>query len=511
MKFWKLRRDGYTSSLRITMLTEALLGVLLLVLLVTFINRKPKGLPPGEWGWPVIGAWVPPGVTMDAHAWKLKQKYGDIFTWRVGSRTIVFLNNISLIKEAFSNPELQDRPDFYTFDSFTSFKKIGLANSNGATSLRNRRFALRQLKDLGMGKSSLMEAIQYEVQCLVEDFRKHTGSAQPIPWSLNVAVLNVIWKIVSDIRFDVNDPEVYNFNKLNTEAFELSQGGNLVFDMFPWLPYISPAFLTRKLGVEAMLRTFSLIRDYVLGVVNNHEASLNPSAPRDYIDMYLVEMAAQKDNPESTMSKDDLWVQVADLFTAGGETTNQTLRWAIMYMIKYPHIQTRLQKEIDDVVPRTNLPSLQDKPKLAYLEAVISEVNRSVSVTALGLSHFAANDTQIAGFKIPKGTVIIGNQEMCHKDPAYWEKPNEFYPEHFLDSQGKYNTKKESYIPFSTGKRVCPGEALARMELYLFLSALLQNFTFSAPEGEEWDLKKDPNALLFNFPKPYNIIINERK
>nr|XP_045617856.1 cytochrome P450 2L1-like isoform X1 [Procambarus clarkii] len=465
----------------------------------------------GEWGWPVLGALMPSGISMEEHATNLMQKYGDIFTWRLGSRTMVFLNNFQLIKEAFSNPSLQDRPHFFSFDSFSSFKKIGLFNSNGLTWHNNRRFSLRQLKDLGMGKSSLMEAIQNEAEMLVEDFGKHTGTPQPIPWSLNVAVLNVIWKIVSDIRFDVDDPKVHNFNKLIHDAFELSQGGNIIFDMYPWIIPIAPNSLRRRLGVEDMLHSFSSIRDYVLRVVDEHEAKLDPNNPKDYIDKYLVEMAAQQGHSESIMNKEDLWVQVADLFTAGSETTNQTLRWVLMYMAKYPEIQAKLQHQIDEVVPRTHLPSLQDKPRLAYLEAVINEVSRQVSLLPLGVSHSAITDTQLAGYTIPKGTIIIPNVEMCHNDPAYWEKSNEFYPEHFLDSEGKYDTKKKSYIPFSIGRRVCPGEALARMELYLFLSALLQNFTFSVPEGEELDLKKDPRVILFNFPKPLNIIINKRK
>nr|XP_045617858.1 cytochrome P450 2L1-like [Procambarus clarkii] len=493
------------------MVTEALLGVVLLVLLALVLNRRPKGLPPGEWGWPVLGALMPSGISMEEHATNLMQKYGDIFTWRLGSRTMVFLNNFQLIKEAFSNLSLQDRPDFYTFDSFSSFKKIGLANSTGLTWHNNRRFSLRQLKDLGMGKSSLMEAIQNEAEVLVADFGKHTGTPQPIPWSLNCAVLNVIWKIVSDIRFDVDDPKVHYFNKLINRSFDLSQGGNIIFDMYPWLIPIAPTYLKRRLGVEDMLRSFSEIRSYVLRVVDEHEAKLDPNNPKDYIDKYLVEMAAQQGNPESTMSKEDLWVQVADLFTAGSETTNQTLRWVLMYMAKYPEIQAKLQHQIDEVVPRTHLPSLQDKPRLAYLEAVINEVSRHVSLVPLGVSHSAITDTQLAGYTIPKGTIIVPNIEMCHNDPAYWEKPNEFYPEHFLDSEGKFDTKKKSYIPFSIGRRVCPGEALARMNLYLFLSALLQNFTFSVPEGDELDLKKDPKTVLFNFPKPLNIIINNRK
>ncbi|XP_042225562.1 cytochrome P450 2L1-like [Homarus americanus] len=492
------------------MLAEAALGVLLLVLLFTLANRRPKGLPPGEWGWPVLGALMPVGVTMDEHVKTLRHKYGDIFTWRMGSRTMVFVNNFQLIKTAFNNPDLQERPDSFTLDSFSDFVKAGISNSNGVHWLNSRRFALRQLKDLGMGKSSLMEAMHYEAMCLVDDFKKHTGQPQPIPKSLNVAVLNIIWKLTADIRYDVDDPKTQKFQDMIIDVLEKSQGPSLIFDMCPWLVTICPPFVNKYLGVTSMLESYAKIKEFMLRVVKEHQASLDPEKPRDYIDFYLLEMEAQQSNPESTMSELDLWVHVADLFTAGSETTNHTLMWALMILAKYPDVQARVQREIDDVVARGTLPTLQDKPKLPYLEAVIHEVNRFVSLAPLGFTHSARTDTQLAGFTIPKGTMIIPNQEMCHKDPTYWEKPEEFYPEHFLDSEGKLSLRKENYLPFSIGRRVCPGESLARMQLYFFLSALLQNFTFSEPEGEPLDLQKDPSTLFLNYPKPLNVVITTR-
>ncbi|XP_035682428.1 cytochrome P450 2D9-like [Branchiostoma floridae] len=68
-------------------------------------------------------------------------------------------------------------------------------------------------------------------------------------------------------------------------------------------------------------------------------------------------------------------------------------------------------------------------------------------------------------------------------DPAYWPDPDRFDPERFLDAEGNVIDKPESFLPFSGGRRVCIGEKLARMELFLFFSTLLQSFTFKAPEG----------------------------
>ncbi|KAK3883064.1 hypothetical protein Pcinc_012595 [Petrolisthes cinctipes] len=492
------------------LVVEFILLVVFLGLLVMVFNKKPKGLPPGEWGWPILGVLMPSGVSMEDHAKSLQKKYGDIFTWRLGSRTMVFLNNFTLIKSAFSNPVLQDRPDFYTLDAFSNFKKQGLVNSNGIVWHNSRRFALRQLRELGVGKSSLMDSMQYEAAILVKDFQEHVDTPQPIPWSLNVAILNVIWQLTADVRFQVDDPKVNEFNALITRSFLQSQGANLVFDMYPWLEYVAPKFIRKRLGIEDMLNTFGDIQKYMMSVIAEHEATLDPNNLRDYIDRYLVEMAGQRDDPNSTMSYEGLCVQMADIFTAGSESSTQTLRWVILHLAKYPEVQARCQREIDAAVPRDTLPGLEHKANLPYLDAVLLEVHRFVSLAPLGLVHSATEDTELGGYKIPKNTILVPNLGMCHQDPHYWSHPDQFYPDHFLDKEGKCQARKESYLPFSIGRRVCPGEGLARMEQYIFMSALLQNFTFSVPDGKELVLEKDPDAILFNFPKDLEIVIRKR-
>ncbi|KAK7022911.1 hypothetical protein SK128_025141 [Halocaridina rubra] len=493
------------------MIALAVLVILSMILLLTWTNRKPKGLPPGIWGWPIIGATAPSGLTVNEYVKVLHKKYGNIFTWKMGSRTMVFLNGYPLIKQAFNNPSLQDRPDFFTFDVFSGFKKVGIANSNGKFWQNGRRFALRQLKDLGLGKSTLLDAMEYEAASLVKDFQKHVGNPTLVPYSMNVAILNVIWRLIADVRYDVEDEEIQEFERLITSAFEEIQGYNIVFDMFPYLVPITPIFIRKKLGIESMVEKFDEIRDFVLRVVDEHVAKFDNNNLKDYIDVYLSEMEAHKDDPNSTFSRHDLWVQVADIFTAATETTATSLRWTILFLAKYTDIQKRLQEEIDAAVPRDRLPTLQDKHKMPYLEAVVNEVQRFVTLVPLGVTHFCAEDTELEGYKIPKGTVIMPNFESCHFDPNYWEKPNEFYPEHFLDENGKPLTKKDSFIPFSIGRRMCPGENLARTNIFLFLTALLQNLEFSAPEGEEINLEKDVEKPLFHTPRDVKIVISNRK
>ncbi|KFU83456.1 Cytochrome P450 2D6, partial [Chaetura pelagica] len=74
-----------------------------------------------------------------------------------------------------------------------------------------------------------------------------------------------------------------------------------------------------------------------------------------------------------------------------------------------------------------------------------------------------------------QGTTIITNLSSVLKDETVWAKPNDFYPDHFLNANGRF-VKPEAFLPFSAGRRVCLGEQLARMELFIFFTTLLQKF-----------------------------------
>lgn len=481
-----------------------------LLFFLYYMNKMPSTLPPGIKGWPFFGSLPSQNVSMVEQVRDLRKKYGDIFTWRIGGRLYIFLCKYEYIKAALNRLEVSNRPELFTLDLFTNSVKAGFINASGKLWQNNRRFAIRHLKNLGMGKTTYESVILHEVAMLVKDLEGREGDPKPLPFSINIAVLNVIWRICADRRYNVDDEEAQHFHGIIDKAFGDVDVVLILYDLIPWLPKIVPNFISNWLGVAKLKSAYNKLKVILKEVVEEHVAVLDPENPRDYIDYYLIEMEAQKNNPETTMNDLDLQVSLADLFVAGSETTSSTLRWSIFYLAKYPEIQAKVHKELDTVVGKDICPSLKHKESLPYLDAVSLEVQRVVSLVALSIPHVTSAETLLGGYIVPKGAVVIPSLECCHSDPVYWEKPNDFYPEHFLNKEGKVIHKKEGFIPFSTGKRVCPGESLACMEIYLFLSGMLQKFQFTLPEGEDLNPKRNPKDRFINAAKPFNVIIKKR-
>ncbi|XP_064113186.1 cytochrome P450 2L1-like [Macrobrachium nipponense] len=487
--------------------------VVLFLGLLYWLSRKPSSLPPGRWGLPIIG-YIPLYTTNVGNIISdLRKKYGDIFTWKVGSQVMVGLCDYELIKTTFNRPECQGRPYLFSFEVIRSHKNSGIVNAVGDVWVQGRRFAIRHLKDFGMGKSSLEGAIQYEAQNLVETFERTSGKPIEISWCLNVAVLNVIWKLVANIRYDTDDQEIIKFNTILRDNIDLIQGRLQILDVFPYLVKILPKIVLEKVfKVKLVCQNMDKFNNLMLETIETHVKTLDPDNPKDYIDAYLIQMQKERGSLSSIFREDyfNLIITLDDLFAAGSETTSSTIRWLIALLATHPEIQGKMQKEIDEVVPRDTLPSLQDKDRLPYTEAVLLEVMRYSSLIPVGVMHATTEEIQVGRYRLPKNTAIFASARSCHRDKKYFERPEEFYPEHFLDKEGKVITKREGFLPFSLGRRQCLGESLARMELFIFATCLFQRFTASPPKGGSISLEPDHFQPLLSFIPPYEVVLTKR-
>ena len=122
------------------------------------------------------------------------------------------------------------------------------------------------------------------------------------------------------------------------------------------------------------------------------------------------------------------------------------------------------------------------------------------------LPHIAKDDGYLAGYTIPKGTLIMYNIYKFHMDPDYWEGPEIFNPGRFLDG-----IKKEQFVPYGMGKRICMGESLAKNELFIFFTLLVQNLKIGLAIGHERADPERADAGIVRVPKPFHVHISARE
>nr|QST15071.1 CYP370C2 protein [Diaphanosoma celebensis] len=484
--------------------------ILLSALLAYFAYRavaRPKNFPPGPMTFPLVGYLPFLRPEMHRQMAKLSEKYGDVFGLSIGSFNVVMLGSLRAIREAFKEDSLSGRPDFIIFMKRTDNKK-GVIFSEGQNWQDVRRFTLRNLRDFGLGKSSMESVIQLEIGELVSNLDASAGTAINLANRFNLAILNALWTMTTGDRFSHDDPDALkSVEEMNKLIARNSSAGNAI-EFLPFLANLGPF----KRNIEDRLKGFDPLNEIVMKMIDKHRESHIPGDESDLVHAFLERMS-KDDDPDSSFSEVNgilnLKNLVIDLFIAGTETTSTSLLWLVLLMATYPEIQEKIQEEIDIHVPRDVMPSLGHRSKLVYTEATLRESMRFTSMVPLGAFHAALADTSFRGYTIPKGTIVFSNLYQVHHDPEHWAKPDEFYPEHFLNEDGSLRSP-EAFIPFAIGKRACLGESLAKMEFYLFAAALLQKFKFKFPADQPQPTLA-PHCGGVLSPKPYEVLIELRQ
>ncbi|XP_067153122.1 cytochrome P450 2U1 [Apteryx mantelli] len=461
--------------------------------------RPPAGLPPGPAPWPLVGnfafALLPPPLlrkwvleagggrkgcpVFSPHVFLtgLSEIYGSIFRLFVGSRPFIVLNTFEAVREALVHKAevFSDRPTVPIVLIITRKKGVIFA-PYGPVWKQQRKFSLSTLRHFGVGRHSLEPKIIEELKFIKEEMLKHgKDSFNPFPIIRN-AVSNVICSMTFGKRFNYEDIEFKTMLKNMARALELSVNSSMILvNICPWLYYL-------PFGPFRELRQTELdITAFLKKIIAQHRDTLDAANPRDFIDMYFLHAEEEK-NKESSFNDDYLFFIIGDLFIAGTDTTSNTLLWCLLYMSLYPEVQEKVHAEIEAVLGRDKVPSLAHKAQMPFTEATIMEVQRMTAVVPLSIPRMASETAVLQGYTIPKGSVIVPNLWSVHRDPNIWEKPDDFQPTRFLDENGEL-IKKEAFIPFGMGKRVCMGEQLAKMELFLIFASLMQSFTFLYPEN----------------------------
>ncbi|KAM6084791.1 cytochrome P450 2K4-like [Theristicus caerulescens] len=481
-------------------------GGLLFILILLILKRQHdwksharENFPPGPRPLPIIGNLHIIDVKRPYRTMlELSKKYGPVFSIQMGLRKIVVLSGYDTVKEALVNQAdaFAGRPKIPLVED--TGKGKGVIFSDGENWKVMRRFTLTTLRDFGMGKKAIEDRVVEEYGCLADIIEAQKGKPLEMTLMMNAAIANVIVSILLGKRYDYEDPTFKRLLSLVNENIRIFGTPSVsMYNIFPLLGFL---LKDHKIFIQNVKEINAFIKVTFI----EHLKALDRNDQRSFIDTFLVRQQEENGKANGYFHNENLTEVVRNLFIAGMETTSTTLRWGLLLMMKYPEIQKKVQEEIEQVIG-SNPPRIEHRTQMPYTDAVVHEIQRFANILPLNLPHETTADVTLKGYFIPKGTYIVPLLASVLRDKSQWEKPDVFYPEHFLDSEGKF-VKKDAFMPFSAGRRTCAGETLAKMELFLFFTSLLQRFTFHPPPGVSIsDLDLSPSIGLTVAPVTHEV------
>ncbi|ODM94701.1 Methyl farnesoate epoxidase [Orchesella cincta] len=447
---------------------------------------------------------------------------------------VTVVTDYRLIIDNLKKDEFQGRPDFGLWEDRNSGKRNrGVLLCDGPVWQEQRRFVLRGLRDFGFGKESMEGMLIHELQELQNTLKNDIGHPVSLAGVFNASVLNSLWHIVTGNRFELTDPTLKNLIKLLIEVigycqFEMSvlfkdtsctyvklllfcsNVSNLLITtpaLFFYWP-VKNGLMGRKM-FKSSLKFREDVRLLLQKVIDEHWDTYKEGEARDFVDAYIEQIKATNSDSSSFYSEEGsntfliLWSYCKTVASLA-ETTSTTLQWAALYSLTFPECRRRFKMKLTMSLDDLDLQAEEINP------AVLNEVHRMCSLIPVSVYHKAVQDSEIGGYFIPKNSVVFFSIYDAHHDAGYWGDPNSFRPERFLDKSETKLIRHEPLIPFSSGKRQCLGETLARDTLFLFFAGLLQTFTFEIdPVSSNNDLKGTPSFI--SAPKPFKVILKERK
>ena len=454
---------------------------------------------------------------------KMAQQYGDVFSLMLGNRLVVVLNGLDAIQEALvkHSTAFAGRPQLHTF-KLGKRDGYGLVLGDYSPQWRLiRKISASAMQNFAKDKSNLEEKLLKECNRLVFCLKQQKGKPFDPLLTFKFATGNIILNALFGVNLSYQDEAIGRILHLS-ESFGKALKSNSHVDFFPFLKYLPNRSLSDF--VSLMKESFDRVAEMFMKNKESYTEGHVRNVADSFFNVLEKEMMKEKENGPVTENTheiapllDDKQIisAITDLFGGAFDTSSTTLTWALAYLIKYPDIQRQLQVELDHVVGRERLPILEDLASLPLLQATVYELLRVTSLAPLSVPRSTTKETKIRDFVIPKDTMVLVNLWSVHRDPGIWKDPHVFNPWRFLNSAGELIDPKSfgGFLPFSAGRRKCPGESLALRTIPVLLAALLHSFRFSQ-EGLSnlyQGINLEGNFGLTLTPETFYVRIEERK
>ncbi|KAG6780154.1 hypothetical protein POTOM_013008 [Populus tomentosa] len=465
-----------------------------LVLSTKFLLQKRKqgkisNLPPSPFALPIIGHLYLLKQPIHRTLHSLSQKYGPIFSIKIGSRLAVVISSTSAVEECFTKNDivLANRPYFLS-SKYLNYNNTTMGSVEYGEHWRNLR-GISALEIFSPPRlTSLFSIRREEVMALLRRLRgvsKHGNYAKVgLRSMLFDLTCNIIMRMVAGKRYygeDVKEIEEARIFKEIMEEFAECIAVRNLGDMIPLLQWIDFTGHLKKLD-----RLSKKMDVFLQGLVDEHRDD------RDRNTMINRFLALQEEQPEY-YTDEVIKGHVLVLLLGGTETAATSMEWALANLLNHPDVLKKAKAELDAQVG-DRLIDESDFAKLHYLQSIISENLRLCPVTPLIPPHMPSSDCTIGGFHVPAGTILFVNAWSLHRDPTLWDEPTSFKPERF-ESAGRVDACK--FIPFGMGRRACPGDGLANRVMTLTLGSLIQCFEWERVGENKIDMLEKTAMTMF--------------
>lgn len=240
---------------------------------------------------------------------------------------------------------------------------------------------------------------------------------------------------------------------------------------FQW-PLWVPTSGNRRL-LKAVQDLDAIIYDFI------HQRRLSGTMGDDLLSRLL---SARDEQAATGMSDKQLRDECLTIFLAGQETTALTLAWSWYLLGEHPEAADRVAAEVDDVL-EGRLPTVDDLPRLKFTESILLESMR-LYPPGFVVGREALTETDVGGYRCPRGTTVLMPEFIVHRDPRFFDRPDDFVPERWLDDLER-RLPHCAYFPFGAGPRICIGNTFAMMEMTLVLAMIAQRYRFTLVPGQQ--------------------------
>ena len=326
-----------------------------------------------------------------------------------------------------------------------SIAATGVLNASGPSWKAQRAFTLGVFRRFGVGKAVFETQICSELEQLFKLMDSQEGASFDPTRLIQTSISNVNTLVTLANRYPHGDKGFDDLMHTCDQIVKLAgtAGFKNIVKVLRLLPSKANEILAKAKN------DFMAIVD---GHIQRRKATYDMGKTKCLIDVYSKKVYNNEDlGPhvhDETVAK-----TVAALYMAGTDTSSFQILWVLVYLLRHPQVMRKVRNEIDEVVGRDRLPTMDDQTDMPFTQAVINECMRLCAPVPMGVMHAASDDTTLMGYTIPKGTLFMANLWGIHNDPDTWKEPHKFNPARFLDENG-HLIENEALMPFSTGENL---------------------------------------------------------